>query len=210
MNKLVYIGAGLDIIPLIVLNHIKEYIYIDSRPQSEYGMLYYDDKTMYRKTFISELKNILKNNNYKLKIETKNYLEYTNNDKTLKYHISTAFPEMITDELKNTFNKSENLMIAGFDPNKKIITEFMPNLKNIYTNMHTCFDSYVDDYFEDDEQKKNSSVHYLNENNGNYNYYAMKEKKDFEYWVNENILPELKDNFDIIKIKNLIDIYNFK
>jgi hypothetical protein len=38
----------------------------------------------------------------------------------------------------------------------------------------------------------------------------MKEKKDFEYWINENILPELKDNFDIIKVKNLLDVYNFK
>jgi hypothetical protein len=210
MNKLVYIGTGLDIIPLIILDHIKEHIYIDSRPQSEFGMLYYNDPIMYRNTFTKELKEIMKNNNYELKKETKYYLEYMNNDKVLKYHISTAFPEMITDDIKDTLKDSENLMISGFDPNKRIITEMLPNLKNIYTNMHTCFDTYHKDFFEDEYQKEISSVHHLNENNGNYNYFLLKEKKEFEYWINDNILPELKDNFDIIKVKNLMDVYNYK
>ena len=45
MNKAVYIGAGTDLVPVIVIDDIKEFIYIDSQPFSEFGTHAYDETT---------------------------------------------------------------------------------------------------------------------------------------------------------------------
>ena len=51
MQKMVYVGAGLDFVPLVVLSSIKEFIYVDSQPFSEYGSLLYDDQNNTTYTF---------------------------------------------------------------------------------------------------------------------------------------------------------------
>ncbi len=203
MNKLVYIGSGLDIVPLIILDHVTEFIYIDSRPCSEFGMDYYGDEKLYCKTFLNDLDFVLKNNNYILIVKSENYLEYTNYEKILKYYINTPFPEMINDEILDILKDSENLVLSGYDPNKKIL-EIMSNLKNIFINNHTVFDTYYKNFFQNKLEKNNSSFHYLNENNGDYNYFLMKETKTYLYWIKENILPRIKEYYNIISVKNLL------
>lgn len=48
MEKLLYIGSGLDIEPIIHFNDVKEFIFIDTLPRSEFdgfivdGSLFYD------------------------------------------------------------------------------------------------------------------------------------------------------------------------
>ena len=37
----VYIGSGLDIIPVLMYKEIKEFTFIDSQPQCEFGMFGY-------------------------------------------------------------------------------------------------------------------------------------------------------------------------
>jgi hypothetical protein len=43
MIRAVYIGAGVDIIPVLLFPQIKEFIYIDSQPFSEFGTLTYQE-----------------------------------------------------------------------------------------------------------------------------------------------------------------------
>ena len=107
MNKSVYIGAGLDIIPIIVTD-IKEFIYIDSQPFSEYGTLIYNDKTnmscnvekkdrvensFSRKEFLQNLHKVMSQIHFKLIESNNTYLLFKNNEKSLKYYYSCAFPE---------------------------------------------------------------------------------------------------------------------
>ncbi len=208
MDKVVYVGAGTDIIPIIVLPEIKEFIYIDSQPRSEYGMYLYDNADLYRDYFLPELKKILKNNNFIDSKITKNYLEYhNNNNQILKYYINTPFPEKVTDEIKKDIENCENLIFSGFCPDK-IIFKLMPNLKNIYCNAHTCYNIPDEDY-EDKEQMENSSFRELikNESLYKYNFQLIKEKKHFEYWIADNIVPDIKNIYEFEKYDSLKKLY---
>ena len=210
MNKAVYIGAGLDIIPVIVLNKINTFIYIDSQPISEFGMFYWNDKKMYRTHFLPELEKLMKNNNFTKTIQKNNYIEYTNKIQIIKYFINTPFPEKITDEIEKEIRDCDTLIISGYNPNKKII-DLMPNLKNIIGNCHTCYNH--NDY-EDENEKNNFTFNYLinNLNNPNicYNYLLLKEIKKYEYWNLDLIKPELSDNYNIISCKNISDFEKLK
>ncbi len=208
MNKAVYIGAGTDIIPVIVLDNITEYIYIDSQPRSEFGMFLYDNADLFRDYFVPNFQKIMTNNNFTLTHNKNNYLEYKNTDgKIIKYFINTPFPEKLTDEIKKELTDSENLILSGFDPNK-VVLELMPNLKNIYGVTHTVYDC-PDNEFEDEESMNNSVFRELIKNNYkyDYNYYLIKEKKYFEYWIDDNIKPTIKNIFEITKFGNLSELY---
>lgn len=204
MNKAIYIGAGVDIIPVIVLDNIAEFIYIDSRPRSECGMLYYETGELYRKHFINELEQIMLNNNFQVNTTTykmkDNFLEYNTYNKTLKYFINTPFPEKLTNEIKKEIAESENLIIAGFDPNKEIL-KLMPNLKNIYCDIHTVYG------YTYDENKDISLFYELNKENNKYNYFLIKETKYIEYWISNNIVPKIKNIFEIVQYDTLNNLY---
>jgi len=59
MNKLLYIGAGLDFIRVIHFSQVKEFVFIDTQPRSEHdgkiynGSLFFDE--FYRHKFIDLL-----------------------------------------------------------------------------------------------------------------------------------------------------------
>lgn len=192
----VYIGAGLDIIPIIVLTHIKKFIYIDSLPKSEYGTFCFEDERFYNKKFIENLNKVMKNNNFDLLKQNENYLEFyekDTKDRKVKYFINMPFPENLTDESIEEINNCDTLILSGYCPHKVLI-ELMPKLNNIIGNTHTV---YIHDEYEDEDSKNNSVFEYL-KNNPDYEYFLIKEKEKFEYWELENIIPKLKSNFDII------------
>lgn len=208
MNKAVYIGAGTDIVPVIVLDNITEYILIDSQPRSEFGMFLYDNADLFRDYFIPSFQKIMLNNNFTLTHNKNNYLEYKNNNgNIIKYFINTPFPEKINDEIKKELTDSENLILAGFDPNK-IVLELMPKLKNIYGVIHTVYNC-PDDEFEDELSMNNSVFRELIKNNKkyDYNYFLIKENKYFEYWKDDNIKSDIKNIFEINQYDNLIELY---
>lgn len=188
MSKAVYIGPNTDIIPVLLLKDIKEFIYIDSLPQSQYGIDFFESGESYSSTFLSDLDTILINNNFNFIKSTDNYLEYKNPTQTLKYFINTPFPEKINDNIKKEIYNCDSLIIAGFNPNK-IILELMPNLKNIYCNMHTV---YCHDNVEID------STFYELSNINKYNIFLLREKEKNEY-LHFDIKPEIINKFDIIK-----------
>lgn len=200
MNKLVYIGPNTDIIPIILLHDIKEFIYIDSLPQTEYGMYLFEKGELYQHTFLSQLEKLLTNNNFKSVQKKTNYLEYINDsNQTLKYFINTPFPDKITDEIKKEIYDSENLMVAGYDPNK-IILKLMPNLKNIYCNIHTVYEEFDSN---DAIDKSLFQELIINCSKYDYNYFLIKEKMKFEYWNIDNIKPDIKNIYDINKCNGL-------
>jgi len=202
MNSAVYIGAGLDIVPIIVLSEIKKFIYIDSLPQSEYGLYGFGNKTFKDKRFIDRLNLIMYNNNFKRIKQNGNLYEFQNGDRILKYYISTPFPENVTSETIEEINQCNTLILSGFCPHK-IIIELMPKLNYIIGNKHTV---YTHDEYEDEEQKNNSVFQYLINNEGICkNYYLVKEKNfdNFQYWDYKNISPSIKENIEIIKVSNI-------
>lgn len=189
MNTLVYIGAGTDCIPLLMLDSIQEFIYVDCQPKSEFGTKEFETGIFYRHGFLPRLDAILQRLSYKSIKKEANYLEYRNiKGQNLKYYINTSFPEHLTDELREHMRSAENLMLAGFDAHKCIL-DLMPALRNIYCDDETV---YVSDEYESEYQKEVSVFRALSENKGLYSHFLIKQLEPFEYWVDENIRLEAK------------------
>jgi len=217
MNQAVYIGAGLDLIPVLVCRDIKKFIYIDSQPFSEFGTDVYtknydkitaslETREKYEKNnlfgrfnFRFRLDKLMKQNNFLLVSEKKYCLLFKNDlNQVIKYHISCAFPEFITDEIVEDIAQCNTLILCGHHP-KKIILALMKEPKIIIGNCRTVY--------QDCDDEESSIIEYLY--NNPYiveKYILLKEIKEYEYWEDSNILPSIKDNYESIECKNLEDI----
>ena len=207
MNTLVYIGAGSDCIPLLMLDSIQEFIYVDSQPQSEFGTMEFESGELRRNHFLPRLNALLRQIQFVKVKEAGNYLEYKNEKgQILKYYINTPFPDMLTDEIKDTMATAENLMIAGFDPDK-IMLKLMPRLRNIYCDDSTV---YVSDEYDSDYHKEVSVFRQLVENKGPYTYSLIKQLKYFEWWEDANTTLEAKKVHAVERVDGLENYYLLK
>ena len=139
MQQAVYIGAGHDIIPVLIFRDIKKFIYIDSQPFSEHGTSVYTEKYIsYESTletreqyeadnlfgrprFIEDQKDLMIQNNFILQSESKYCITYKNEyDQIIKYHLSCSFPEFLTDEIISDIVDKELKSLVkelGLNPN---------------------------------------------------------------------------------------------
>jgi hypothetical protein len=189
MTKAVYIGAGTDCIPLLLLETIKEFIYIDSQPQSEFGTMEYESGRFYRHLFLSQLDSSLHAIGFEPVKRQPLYLEYmSKSGQVLNYYINTPFPAMLTKDIKTHLESSDTLILSGFDPHKSILN-LMPILKTIYCNDRTV---YVHDAYADEAEKEASVFYELVQNSANYSYTykRIKQLEYHEYWNYKSITRE--------------------
>lgn len=206
MKSAVYIGAGLDIRPILLFPEIDTFIYIDSQPNSPYGTLCYNDKRFYNNTFCDDLIEIMNNYNFTIISQSDSLLEFKETDRIVKYYINTAFPNYLTEEIKYNINKCDTLILCGFCPNKAII-DLIPKL-NYIIGSHTCY-TYTNTY-ETEEDKNNSSFQYIINNPYiSNNYIFFKEKQPCSYWDKDVIIALITDYYEIIKCKNMLDFERF-
>jgi hypothetical protein len=222
MQQAVYVGAGHDIIPVLVFRDIKKFIYIDSQPFSEHGthvytkdyksyfalletrILHENDNLFGRPKFIEEFQHLMKQNNFILQSESKYCIIYKNDyDQVIKYHLSCSYPEFLTNEIKSDIRECNTLILCGYFPHKNILS-MMKDPKNVIGNCHTV-------YTYDDKDESNKVTRYLLE----YpyileNYLLLKENKEYEYWDHTKIIPSIRDNYKVIKCKNLQEMENIK
>lgn len=202
----VYIGAGLDIVPVLTLRHIKQFIYIDSQPFSEFGTYVYTNKNKLfdatlntrheyeennlfgRPLFKERFKELMKENNFILQSETKYCWIYKNDyGQIIKYHISCAFPEFLTEQIKKDISECNTLILCGHFPHNRILS-LMYEPKYIICNCHTAYSC-------DTDEKESSVIKYLLDNK--YipeKYLLLKEQKD------------IRDDYEVIICKTLDDV----
>ena len=190
MQQAVYVGAGHDIIPVLVFRDIKKFIYIDSQPFSEHGthvytkdyksyfalletrILHENDNLFGRPKFFEEFQHLMKQNNFILQSESKYCIIYKNDyDQVIKYHLSCSYPEFLTNEIKSDIRECNTLILCGYFPHKNILS-MMKDPKNVIGNCHTV-------YTYDDKDESNKVTRYLLE----YpyimeNYLLLKENKE--------------------------------
>ncbi len=65
-TKLLYIGTGLHIEPVLDFPNVKEFIFIDTLPRSQFGDNHGFSNNWYRQHFMSDLKKKFKKHNFKL------------------------------------------------------------------------------------------------------------------------------------------------
>jgi hypothetical protein len=218
MQQAVYIGAGHDIIPVLVFRDIKKFIFIDSQPFSEHGTSVYTkeyisyettletreqyeaDNLFGRPKFIEDYKELMIQNNFILQSESKYCITYKNEyDQIIKYHLSCSFPEFLTDEIKSDILECNTLILCGYFPNKQVLS-MMKEPKFLIGNCHTVYTFNQEDASEASE----AVTRYLLEHPYMIeNYLLLKEDKEYEYWNHDNIIPSIRDNYTIIKCNDL-------
>ena len=140
MNKAIYIGAGTDILPLLLFPTIREWIYMDSLPRSEWGTL----PSTPSLTFLPLLHGLLQANGWIKESkdnvkESKDALFYQNptTKQRLTYFINTACPEELTEEHHRLFTTADTLVLIGHDP---VLLDMLPPRIHLITNLHTMYD----------------------------------------------------------------------
>jgi len=211
MEQAIYIGAGLDVTPILLFTNLHTFIYIDSRPISRFGTkikinedkienvdytdfkrntnnLYSDPK------FISSFDQLMEQNNFDLVKETKSYILYENkNNQKVKYYMNVAFPEFLTLEINTDITKCNTIVTGGFDPDK-VILQYMRKPIYVIGNSQTS-------YLRDNPQ--NSLFKYLRENPNDIKFYLLKKKPEFNEEVIENITPSCIQNYQIVQCQRL-------
>tara|TARA_Y100000991_G_scaffold196671_1_gene166680 strand:- start:142 stop:804 length:663 start_codon:yes stop_codon:yes gene_type:complete len=179
--KALYIGAGLHLEIIKVLKHIKEFIFVDSQPFSEFGKktyFYIEDGPLTncipcfskkkngfeRPHFLSNLKKVSFDLNIEIIEEKKDIIVFQYNDQKITYCYNTSIPEDLS-KIEPFINNFNNLILIGHDP----FNDFLKySAKNVifWDNTHTC---YFTPYSKDDKfeklDKENEKIIY------NLNYY---------------------------------------
>jgi hypothetical protein len=185
MSKAIYIGACLDIEPIILYKNIKNWILVDSMPMSEFGID--RRKGFSRPYFVPELLNIMENNNFSIINQEKDKYYIFENDETkqkIKYHINCAIPEeyyKIEDDIKNW----NTLVVAGFNPDRIILQDCCKKKDlRFIGNSNTCYVL--------EENEEDTIMYYL---------HNKKNQKKFKHYdmIKNNKIKNLKNFYDLIK-----------
>lgn len=168
MSSAFYPGAGLDIFPPIMFRHIKNWIYMDSQPGSEFGDIKFNGCE--RSKFIEQLKQIMVQNEFTQKnIDSNTYTFYNSEYKqTIRYETNSVFPHF----LKQQHYDCDTLVLCGFSMDDKPLG-FINKYSHIITNNITCHD------LEDEELLLSKKVS------------TMIINKEWEYWETKNQLSHI-------------------
>ena len=186
-NTALYIGAGLDTIPLQYGHWIDKFICIDSQPYSEFGILQgglgengYDK--YYRPNFIKELNKSYRQNGFVLiSCGNGNKRIYSQNKRQIDYYINTSIPD---HHKQNTplFQDIHCVIVSGHDPDSVFLKYTTQRLEFVGIE-GTCFNAPQKDPFY--ENSLLSRLH-----RGEVQYFFHKytflhkngEKKEFRFW----------------------------
>ena len=122
-----YPGAGTDIIPPVMFRNIKNWIYMDSQPKSEFGN---NLGVGYRTNFISKMLKIMIQNGFELyDVKEDIYIFYNkHHDQKITYETNSVFP----DDLRCRPRKCDTLVLRGYS-----LTSPPPNFVSSYENIIT-------------------------------------------------------------------------
>jgi len=180
--RALYIGAGTDILPLLLFPTIHEWIYMDSQPRSEWGILPSTTST----TFLPLLHSLLQASKWVQQTskdadkEPKDALVYQNpiTNQRLTYFINTACPEELTEEHRRLFSTADTLVLIGHDP---AFLDMLPLRIHLITNLHTTYDRNLPDRmiaFLAAHPDRIASI------------VQIRETRPYDHW--ENILPPME------------------
>ena len=177
-NKILYFGAGTHLKPIKHLPETKEFVFGDSQPKTEFGCLNVYKREFYRKFFMFELEDKIKEFGLSVrgrKILTNKYpgifipelesecLNITNKPYNLrsatniKYYISTSLPYDLYDnvELQSDIETCDTLLISGHHPHIKII-DYIKKPFNLIGYSGTWFPASLEKLIEEDYDYKDN------------------------------------------------------
>lgn len=221
MNKAIYIGAGLDILPALLFPTLKEFIFIDSQPFSEFGTHTYHiegknhissqdvlkkdrfENLFSRPLFMPQLEKVMNNNNFQQSESTPDYILYQNQItlQTIKYYYSCSFPEYLDNDIIHEIKSCNTIILCGYHPNK-IILDLIQSPTYLIGNNRTYYG-----YDSDDSDSEKNLIRPILENPSLINkYYSIKLIEDYEYWDQDTLIPSVITKYTVKECSSLKDM----
>ena len=195
----VYVGAGLDLKIIKNIPEVKNFVFIDSLPNSKFGI---DENwtrdssyifscicpgwapfinTYSRPNFISDLKKTAIKEDFKLVSEEVNKnLKFEYKDQTINYFINTSIPHHLP-LIKNNIKNFDHLIITRFFPHHNILNYSTKNI-TFWGNTNTIYKNKENNCLYNNKENKDTVIYKLN----NESLYEKKFKK-FNVIQNNNI-----------------------
>lgn len=201
---LVYIGCGTDFDLLSKLPQIKEFVYIDSQPKSEFGYIEYDTGYFYRKNYMKNFSENIDKSFIKVNLIPSYPNIYFNfsTDQTLYHYYSLPFPwtsrifqySITKDDikkLKNLLGNTTHLVIKGYSPSTKIFKYFNKNQITLITDKNTYYPSNFNKLDSEDLDKVTTDL-FLNTNN------IQKRIKEILYFDDKTFINSYKSYIEFL------------
>jgi hypothetical protein len=201
---LVYIGCGTDFDLLSKLPQIKEFIYIDSQPKSEFGYIEYDTGYFHRKNYMKNFSENIDKSFIKVNLIPSYPNIYFNfsTDQTLYHYYSLPFPwtsrifqySITKDDikkLKNLLGNTTHLVIKGYSPSTKIFKYFNKNQITLITDKNTYYPSNINKLDSEDLDKVTTDL-FLNTNN------IQKRIKEILYFDDKTFINSYKSYIEFL------------
>lgn len=212
MNKILYIRAGIHIEIVDDFPNVKEFVFVDTNPRSEYEIDYFNHK-YYDKHFTKILidkclernftlfESIILEQYWKDKLTWRQKLCYFINNiselinptllifinkltgQKIKYYISTSIIHNMSYELKMDIKQSDGFIFDGLSTNEKIL--------HYFTEPKICI-GYLENNYDIIKYNENTLINFLNNNMCSIFYYFSK-------------FVLVENNFEK---KNMIHVYN--
>ena len=221
MNKAIYIGAGLDIIPALLFPSLKEFIFIDSQPFSEFGTHTYHiegenhisthdvlkkdrfENLFSRPQFMPSLEKVMNQNNFHQSESTSDFILYKNQitNQTIKYYYSCSFPEYLDNDIIHEIKSCNTIIVCGHHPNK-VVLDLIQSPTYLIGNNRTHYGYDLD---EDDSEK--NLIKLILDNPSLINkYYSIKLIEDYEYWDSDTLIPSVINKYTVKDCSSLNDM----
>lgn len=201
---LVYIGCGTDFDLLSKLPQIKEFVYIDSQPKSEFGYIEYDTGYFHRKNYMKNFSENIDKSFIKVNLIPSYPNIYFNfsTDQTLYHYYSLPFPwtsrifqySITKDDikkLKNLLGNTTHLVIKGYSPSTKIFKYFNKNQITLITDKNTYYPSNINKLDSEDLDKVTTDL-FLNTNN------IQKRIKEILYFDDKTFINSYKSYIEFL------------
>lgn len=145
---LVYIGCGTDFCPVHHLREVKDFIYIDCQPKSEFGWKEYETGYFFREKYMSKFaskvpKDFLKAKNsypdiYFNPLTKQKIYHYYNLPFPLTEKVYNFFPKEVIEGLEFFLRRATHLVACGYHPHVEIL-DFLPSQFILVTDERTVY-----------------------------------------------------------------------
>lgn len=193
----VYIGAGLDFIPVFKFREIRNFIYVDCMPLFSSNSPF--NKDLARPKFPMEVYQTMRRLGFRKVISDETDLDIYVNSKngvTIKYYMSLRFPndKRIGSFLYEVKNASV-LICCGHCPDRSILTYMKPGPKMFIGDNKTIYKS-----------ENGVDLAIAEDPNIFEIYYKVSIPSDYEYWDHESVDSSDFIRFQVTKHDSLKDL----